>query len=109
MALLGSIVFASPSSNITICFVVVLGMLTLEPHLNKVAVQTGGALGSIIHAVYFVLPRVDWAFSIRELLVFSNPLPGFIVSGSALLFYATYTAMLLTASWLIFRRRALNT
>jgi ABC-type transport system involved in multi-copper enzyme maturation permease subunit len=109
MALLGSIVFAAPSSNVTICFIVAVGIIWLEPHLNTVAVRTGGALGSLAYAVYFILPRVDWAFSIRELLVFNNPLPGFAISGGALLFYAGYTALLLTATWLLFRRRALNT
>lgn len=109
MALLGSLVFAAPSSNVTICFILLVGIIWLEPHLNTVAVRTGGALGSLMYAIYFVLPRIDWAFSVRELLVFDNPLPGFAVSSGALLFYAAYSALLLTGAWLLFRRRALNT
>ncbi|HMJ90005.1 MAG TPA: ABC transporter permease subunit [Candidatus Acidoferrum sp.] len=109
LALLGSIVFTAPSSNVTICFVVAMGIIWIEPHLNTVAIRTGGIAGSLIHAFYFILPRVDWAFSVRELLVFDNPLPSTIVCGGALLFYAGYTAMLLTGSWLLFRRRALHT
>jgi ABC-type transport system involved in multi-copper enzyme maturation permease subunit len=109
MALLGSIIFAAPSSNATICLVIILGILALESNLNKVAVQTGGALGSVIHAFYFVLPRIDWAFNLRDPLIFNSPLPGPFVSGATLLFYAGYAAMLLIVSWQIFRRRALNT
>src|SRR6185436_10182362 len=44
MALLGSIVFAAPSSNGTICFIVASGILVLERHLNTVALHAGGAV-----------------------------------------------------------------
>lgn len=109
MALLGSIVFAAPSSNGTICFVVALGILLLERHLNTVALQTGGVLGNIIYGIYFITPRLDWAFEVREFLIFQNPMPGIAVWTQALLFYGAYAAMLLLAAWLLFRRRALNT
>src|SRR6266700_2364103 len=39
MVLLGSVVFAAPSSNSTISFVVVVGILLLGGHLNQVALQ----------------------------------------------------------------------
>lgn len=109
LALFGSIVFSSPPANATICFIIALGVIWLEPHLNTVAVKTGGVAGNALYALYFLLPRVDWAFSIRDLLVFQNPLPGFGVCAAALLFYAGYSALLLLASWILFRRRALNT
>jgi len=109
LALAGSLVFSAPSANVTICFIVALGIVWLEPHLNTVALRTGGVLGSALYGLYFILPRLDWAFSVRELLVFDNPLPGVAVCGGALLFYAAYTAALLLASWLLFRRRALTT
>jgi Cu-processing system permease protein len=108
LALLGSIVFSAPSSNVTICFIVALGIVWLEPHLNTVALRAGGAVGSALYALYFLLPRLDWAFSVRELLVFDNPMPGPLICGGALLFYAGYAALLLLSSWLMFRRRALN-
>lgn len=109
MALLGSIVFAAPSSNGTICFIVAVGILFLERHLNTVALQAGGILGNVIYGVYFITPRLDWAFEVREFLIFHNPMPGFAVWTLALLFYSAYTALLLLAAWLLFRRRALNT
>jgi ABC-type transport system involved in multi-copper enzyme maturation permease subunit len=109
MALLGSIVFAAPSSNGTICFVVAIGILFLAGHLNTVALQIGGVLGNVIYGVYFIVPRLDWAFKVRDFLLFGNPMPGFLFSSGAMLFYMAYTAMLLLAAWLLFRRRALNT
>ena len=109
MALLGSIVFAAPSSNGTICFVVAFGILWLERHLNTVALHTGGILGNITYAIYFLLPRLDWAFDVREFLIFRDPMPGLAVCTQAVLFYAAYAAMLLLAAWMLFRRRALNT
>ena len=39
LALLGSLIFAAPSSNTTICFVVVAGILLLGGHLNAIALQ----------------------------------------------------------------------
>jgi ABC-type transport system involved in multi-copper enzyme maturation permease subunit len=109
MALLGSIVFAAPSSNGTICLVVAVGILTLEQHLNTVAVNSGGIIGKILYAIYFAMPRLDWAFSVREFLVFGSPMPGVAMTSGALLFYAGYAALLILGAWLLFRRKALNT
>lgn len=109
MALLGSIVFAAPSSNGTICLIVSVGILFLERHLNTVAVHTGGVLGNITYAIYFLTPRLDWAFDVREFLIFHDPMPGLAVTAQALLFYGGYAGLLLLSSWLLFRRRALNT
>ena len=109
MALLGSIIFAAPSSNGTICFIVALAILFLERHLNTVALQTGGFLGNVIYGIYFITPRLDWAFEVREFLIFHDPMPAIAVWTQALLFYGAYAALLLLAAWLLFRRRALNT
>jgi ABC-type transport system involved in multi-copper enzyme maturation permease subunit len=109
MALLGSIIFAAPSSNGTICFIVALGILFLERHLNTVALEAGGLLGNVIYSIYFILPRLDWAFEVREFLIFRDPMPAMTIWMQALLFYGGYAALLLLAAWLLFRRRALNT
>ena len=109
MALLGSIIFAAPSSNGTICFIVAMGILFLAQHLNTVALHMGGILGTITYAIYFITPRLDLAFNVRQFLVFHDAMPGFLYSCGAILLYASYTAMLLLAAWLLFRRRALNT
>jgi hypothetical protein len=89
--------------------VVAAGILALERHLNTVAVNTGGFIGDIVYAVYYAMPRLDWAFSVRQFLVFDSPMPGIAVTSGALLFYAGYAALLIGASWLLFRRKALNT
>jgi Cu-processing system permease protein len=109
MALLGSIVFAAPSSNGTICFIVTAAILVLARHLNSVAMQLDGVTGKITYAIYYMLPRLDWAFSVRQFLIFHDPMPGFAVWMQALVFYGGYTALLILAAWLLFRRRALTT
>jgi len=109
MALLGSIVFAAPSSNGTICLIVAVGILALERHLNTVAVNAGGIVGNILYAVYFITPRLDWAFDVRQFLIFRDAMPGFAATGGALLFYAGYAALLILSSWLLFRRKPLHT
>jgi ABC-type transport system involved in multi-copper enzyme maturation permease subunit len=108
MALLGSLVFAAPSSTVTICFIVSVAILWLERHLNTVALNVGGPAGNALYALYFITPRLDWAFDVRQLLVFDSPLPSLAVWAGAMLFYAGYTALLLLGSWLLFRRRALS-
>ena len=109
MALLGSIIFAAPSSNGTICLVVSIGILTLERHLSTVAIHTGGLAGKLLYGVYFITPRLDWAFAVRDFLIFRDPMPGVLVTSGALLFYGGYAALLILGSWLLFRRKALNT
>jgi ABC-type transport system involved in multi-copper enzyme maturation permease subunit len=109
MAQLGSIVFAAPSSNGTICFIVAAAILWLERHLNTIATNVGGLTGDLLYALYFITPRIDWAFSVREFLIFRDPMPSVGIWSMALLFYAGYTALLVLAAWMLFRRRALNT
>jgi len=74
-----------------------------------VALHAGGAVGHLIYGVYFITPRLDWAFDVRQFLIFHDPMPGLSVIAAGLLFYAAYTAIFLLAAWLLFRRRALNT
>jgi hypothetical protein len=109
MALLGSIVLPTPAANGTICFIVAAAVMVLGRHLNSIALQTGGVIGDIVYGVYYIMPRLDWAFSVREFLVFHNPMPGAAVWSQALLFYGGYAAILVLVAWLLFRRRALNT
>lgn len=109
MALLGSIVFTAPSANGTICFILAVAVLLLARHLNTVALNLGGVLGTLTYGVYYLLPRLDWAFSVREFLIFKDPMPAFGIWTQALVFYAGYAALLILAAWMLFRRRALTT
>jgi Cu-processing system permease protein len=109
MALLGSIVLSAPSSNATICLILTAGILGLERHLNTVAVNSGGFTGNLLYFIYYMTPRLDWAFDVRDFLIFHDEMPSVAVTSAALVFYAGYAAMLIAAAWLLFRRRALNT
>jgi Cu-processing system permease protein len=108
LCLLGSIVFTAPSSNATICFVVVIGILLLGRHLNMVALQQGEPASSLIYTIYFLIPHLEW-FDIRDFVVYGHKPVGWWNCMLAGLYAALYSAMLLVATWLLFRRKALNT
>jgi Cu-processing system permease protein len=107
MVLLGSVVFTAPSSNGTICFVMVIGILLLGRHLNQVAVQANGLSGTLLYSLYYVIPHLEW-YDVREFIVNDRVLPGFVDCGLATLYAGCYSALVLFATWLVFRRKALN-
>jgi ABC-type transport system involved in multi-copper enzyme maturation permease subunit len=107
LVLLGSVVFAAPSSNATICFVVVLGILLLGRHLNQVALQQPEPLSTIIYTLYFLIPHLEW-YDVRDLIIYDWNLVGWLDCALATLYAAVYAAFLLFATWLVFRRKALN-
>jgi ABC-type transport system involved in multi-copper enzyme maturation permease subunit len=107
LVLSGSVVFSAPSANITICFCVVLGILLLGGHLNQVALQQGGLLGTITYTVYFLIPHLEW-FDIRKFIVFNWPLVPWLDCFWATLYAIIYAAFFLFATWLLFRRKALT-
>jgi ABC-type transport system involved in multi-copper enzyme maturation permease subunit len=107
LVLLGSVVFAAPSSNATICFVVIAGVLLLGRHLNHLAVQQAEPLRTVVYALYFMVPHLEW-FDVRDFVVNDRPLPGLVDCGLATCYAALYSAVLLFATWLVFRRKALN-
>ena len=106
-ALLGSIVFAAPSSNGTICFVCTGGILLLGRHLNKVALGLAEPLQSLLYAGYYVLPHLEF-FDVRERIIHNWELLPAAVIAQATLYAAAYAFFFLGAAWLVFRRRALN-
>jgi hypothetical protein len=108
MALLGSIIFAAPSSNNTITFVVVMGILFLGRHLDEVALQLSEPGQSVVYAVYFLIPHLEWAFDIRELIVHDRGLISWAAWAGALGYAVVYAALLLTGTCLLFRRKAIN-
>jgi ABC-type transport system involved in multi-copper enzyme maturation permease subunit len=107
LALLGSLVFAAPSSNSTILFVIVGGILLLGGHLNQVALHQPGPLGSAIYTIYFLIPHLEW-YNVRDMLVYNRDSLGWGACALATVYGAVYVALVLTASWLVFRRKALN-
>jgi ABC-type transport system involved in multi-copper enzyme maturation permease subunit len=105
--LLGSVVFAAPSSNATIAFVVVIGILLLGSHLNQVALQQPEPLRTIVYALYFLIPHLEW-YDVRDFVIYEQHLPGWTDCGLATLYAAVYAALLLWATWLVFRRKPLS-
>lgn len=106
--LFGSLVFAAPSSNATICFICIFGILLLGKYLNHIAGTQPQPIGSVLSAVYFMIPHLEW-FDVRPLVIYSQPLIPWIPCCEAALYAAVYSSFLLGATWFIFRGKALNT
>src|SRR5205823_2601110 len=107
MTLLGSVVFAAPSSNASICLLVILGILLLGRHLNKVALQQSEPVSIIMYAVYFVIPHLE-LFDVRDLIIHNWDPINWMVCGVATLYAAAYAVFFLIATWLVFRRQPLT-
>jgi ABC-type transport system involved in multi-copper enzyme maturation permease subunit len=107
LVVFGSVTFSAPSANITICMIVVLGILTVGEHLNQVAVQQKQPVGSIISAIYFMIPHLEW-FDIHKLVLFNQPPVPWVYCLLASLYAAGYTAVFLFAAWLAFRHKPLT-
>jgi len=107
MVILGSIVFAAPSSNATICVIAVAGMLFMGRYLKMIALTQPEPVRSILYTLYFVMPHLEW-FDVRELVIHGRGLVPWVDCGLATLYGAAYTAVFLFAAWICFRRKALN-
>lgn len=106
MVLLGSIIFAAPSSNSTISFVIILGILLFGRHLHKVAVQLTEPSGTILSIIYFIIPHLEF-FDIRDIVIHNWGLIPWNACFLATLYGMAYAAVFLIGSWLLFRRRPL--
>jgi hypothetical protein len=105
--LFGSIVFSAPSANATICFVVVVGILLIGRHLNKVALQQPDPVQTIIYFVYFLIPHLEW-YDVRDLIVYDHELIPWLHCGLATLYGAAYVLFFLFAGWIAFRHKMLS-
>jgi ABC-type transport system involved in multi-copper enzyme maturation permease subunit len=108
LVLFGSVVFTAPSSNATISFIVVLGILLVGRYLNQVALQQPEPLRSIVYGLYFAIPHLEW-FDVRDFVTYDQNLAGWVDCGLATLYGVIYIAVFLVATWLVFRRKPLNT
>jgi len=107
LALLGSIVLSAPSSNATICFIVVIGLLFAGQYLNRIAAGIGGVRGGIVYAIYYMVPHLEF-FDIRQIVIHNHGPVSVFAVGGATLYGGLYAAMLLTVAWGLFRRKALT-
>ena len=108
LTLLGSLVFAAPSSNSTICFVIVVTILSVGRYLSQVALSLHEPSRSIIDSLYFVMPHFEWAFGMRNLIVHDWPRIGWGFVGLDAVYSLAYAAVFLVAACLVFRRKAIN-
>ncbi|HEY4414246.1 MAG TPA: ABC transporter permease subunit [Verrucomicrobiae bacterium] len=107
MTLLGSLVFAAPSSNSTICFVVVGGILLVGRHLDQVALTLPEPARGITQVIYFSIPHLE-IFDTRDLIIHNWPLIPWKFWGLALLYALAYSSVFLAGACLAFRRKAVN-
>ena len=107
MTLLGSLVFAAPSSNSTITFITVIGILLLGRHLGKVALQLPLFIQTIAYAVYLAIPHLEF-FVVRDLVIHNGELIAWWAWGVATLYALAYASLFLLLAWLTFRKKALN-
>jgi ABC-type transport system involved in multi-copper enzyme maturation permease subunit len=108
LSLLGSLVFAAPSSNSTICFSIVATIMCLGRYLDQFALNFHEPFRSIIYGIYFAIPHLEIPFEMRKLIIHDWPLIpwNFIWLGS--LYLLAYMGFFLIAACLVFRRKAIN-
>jgi ABC-type transport system involved in multi-copper enzyme maturation permease subunit len=107
IVLLGSLVFAAPSSNGTICLVVITGILFLGRYLNRVALGLPEPRRGVLYGIYYFIPHLEW-YNVSELMVHNWPAINWPAYGAALVYALIYTGLLVFAACRLFRRKALN-
>jgi ABC-type transport system involved in multi-copper enzyme maturation permease subunit len=107
MALLGSLVFAAPSSNATICFVVVGGIMLVGRHLDKIALPLPEPARSLTMGIYYAVPHLEF-FDTRDLIIHNWPLIHWNYFVLAMAYALAYIGVFLTGASLVFRRHAVN-
>jgi len=108
LTLLGSLVFAAPSSNSTICFVIVATILCIGRYLDLVALRLAEPMRSVIYAIYYAVPHLEWAFGMRNLIVHDWPLISWSFILLDAVYLLAYAVVFLVAACLVFRRKAVN-
>lgn len=106
LSLWGSLLFTSVAANVTICFVIVVGILFVGIHLGKVSSQQPEPVQTILLIIYNIIPQFGF-FDTRQMLIHGNHLR-FLPVLLATLYAVAYSVVFLTGGWLAFRRRALN-
>lgn len=107
MVLAGSLLFAAPSSNATICVVVIIGILMLGRHLGKIAVQMSEPMQTVAMAVYYAIPHLEFC-DVRDLIIHDWPLVNWGIIGFITMYCLAYVAAFLALACALFRRRPLN-
>ena len=108
LSLLGSLVFAAPSSNSTICFAICAAIMCLGRYLDQFALNFHEPMRSFVYGIYFAIPHLEIPFEMRNLIIHDWPLISwnFVWLGS--LYLLAYALFFLVAACLVFRRKAIN-
>jgi len=107
LSILGSLVFAAPSSNSTICFVIIGGILFVGRHLDQQALNLKEPGRGIVNALYYVIPHLEF-YDMRDLVIHNWPLIAWKYIVEALLYASFYISVFLIGACLVFRRKAVN-
>ncbi|HXC36270.1 MAG TPA: ABC transporter permease subunit [Candidatus Acidoferrales bacterium] len=108
MSLLGSLVFAAPSSNSTICFSIVAAILCIGRYLDLFAVRMQEPGRSLVYSIYYALPPLEIPFGLRDRIIHDWPPVDWPSVGLLALYLLAYMLFFLIAACLIFRRKAVN-
>ena len=106
-SLLGSLIFAAPSSNATICFVLIGGIMFVGRNLDRVSLTLHEPTRTIVYWLYFVIPHLEF-YDMRDLVVHNWPTVPWMYFCLALLYGMFYMAVFLIGACLVFRRKAVN-
>ncbi len=106
VTLLGSVALSTPASNATIVLILALGILFVGAHLNKVAAQMPAPAGTLLSALYFSIPHLEF-YDFRSFLIHSWPPRQWGMIALATLYGATYSALFLALACAVFRRQRL--
>jgi ABC-type transport system involved in multi-copper enzyme maturation permease subunit len=107
MVLLGSLVFTAVSSNATICFIIIIGILLLGGHLNQLAGRMSGISGTITSVIYFAIPHLEF-YDLRDWITHNRGVVAWVPWLLATAYGLIYSAIFLGFACLAFRRKALS-
>ena len=107
MTVLGSLVFAAPSSNNTITFIVVIAILLLGHHLNIVALRLSEPLQTLLYSIYYIIPHLEF-YDVRDRVVHDWGSIPWLVWLGALGYAVVYAGLFLLGACVIFKRKPVH-
>lgn len=107
LVILGSLIYAAPSSNVTINLLLVVGILLLGKHLLKVAMRMSEPMQTLLAMIYFTIPHLEF-YDMRDLVIHDWATIPWTICGLASLYAGAYAALFLLAAWMVFRRQTLR-
>jgi Cu-processing system permease protein len=107
LVLLGSLVFTAVSSNATICFIIIVGIMLLGGHLNRLAGRMNGISATITSVIYYLIPHLEF-YDLRDWIIHNRGVVAWTPWLVANVYGLVYAAIFLGFACLVFRRKALT-